>query len=123
GDVPYPQRPDIQTTNFGLSWHYIFNNQKFSFRSAYNYAERQLYSKGSFLLFSALYTFRVAADSSIVHHARAASFGEEHDFTRMRYTTFSIAPGYTYNLTYNNFFLNTTLAVGPAHNWINYNLE
>ncbi|MGC1243291.1 MAG: DUF4421 family protein [Chryseosolibacter sp.] len=120
---PFPQRPDINTKNFGITTHYVFNNQKFSFRSAYNFAERQLYSKGSLLLFGALNTFRVRADSSIVNGNRQRQFGEHVDFTRLRYTTFAIAPGYTFNLTYNNFFLNTTLAVGPAHHWVNYDLE
>lgn len=120
---PFPQRPDIGIKNFGFTWHYVFNHQKFSFRSAYNYSERQLYSKGSFLMFSALSTFRVAGDSSIVTANRRMQLGSEVDFTRLRYTTFSIAPGYTFNLTYNNFFLNTTLALGPAHHWISYDLE
>jgi hypothetical protein len=120
---PFPQRPDIDTKNFGATGHYVFNNQKFSFRSAYNFSERQLYSNGSFLLFAAINTFRVAADSSIVNDNRQMDFSEDVDFTRLRYTTFSMAPGYTYNLTYQNFFLNTTLTFGPAHHWINYDLE
>ena len=120
---PFPQRPDIDTRNFGFTGHYIFNNQKFSFRSAYNFSERQLYSNGSFLLFASLNTFRVAADSSIVPDRSKSNFGNHVDFTRLRYTTFSIAPGYTFNLTYHNFFLNTTLALGPAHHWMNYDLE
>src|SRR5688500_2770428 len=49
---PFPQRPDIGTKNFGATVHYVFNHQKFSFRSVYNYSERQLFSKGSFLLFA-----------------------------------------------------------------------
>lgn len=122
-EIPYPQRPDVVTRNFGLAWHYVFNHQKFSFRSAYNFSERQLYSSGSFILTSAWNTFRVAADSSIVHHKRQENFGSQVEFTRLRYTTISIAPGYTYNLTYNNFFLNATLGLGPAHHWINYDLE
>jgi hypothetical protein len=120
---PFPQRPDIGTRNSGVTGHWVFNSQKFSFRSAYNYSERQLYSKGSFLLFAALNTFRVSADSSIVLGNRQTDFGEHVNFTRLRYTTFSIAPGYTFNLTYNHFYLNTTLALGPAHHWMNYNLE
>jgi hypothetical protein len=122
-DDPYPQRPDITTRNFGLTGHYVFNNQKFSFRSAYNFVERQLYSRGSFLLFSTINTFRVAADSSVLDSNRQIDFGGNVNFTRLRYTTFSIAPGYTYNLTYKNFFLNTTLCFGPAHHWINYDLQ
>ena len=122
-DAPYPQRPDISTKNFGLTGHYVFNNQKFSFRSAYNFSERQLYSKGSFLLVAGINTFRVSADSSVVNHTRQIDFGGDVDFTRLRYTTFAIAPGYTYNMTYKNFFLNTTLCIGPSHHWINYDLE
>ena len=120
---PFPQRRDIATKNFGATANYVFNNQKFSFRSAYNFSERQLYTKGSFLLFAALNTFRVAADSSIVIDDRKADYGPDVDFTRLRYTTFSIAPGYTQNLIYHNFFINATLAFGPAHHWINYALE
>lgn len=122
-DEAYPQRPDINIKNFGVTGHYVFNHQKFSFRSAYNFSERQLYSKGSFLLFSSIYTFRVASDSSIIKGDRQIDFGENVNFVRLRYTTFSIAPGYTFNLTFNNFFLNTTLAFGPAHHWVNYDLE
>lgn len=120
---PLPQRPDIGIRNFGFTGHYVFNSQKFSFRSAYNFSERQLFSNGSFLLVGALATFRLAGDSSVVIGNRQADFGEAVNFRRFRFTTFSIAPSYTYNLTYNNFFLNTTLAVGPAHHWINYTLD
>jgi hypothetical protein len=122
-DEPYAQRSDIHTRNFGFTGHYVFNNQKFSFRSAYNFSERQLYSKGSFLMVAGINTFRVSADSSLVDYRRQADFGQAVDFTRLRYTTFAIAPGYTYSLTFNNFFLNTTLCLGPSHHWINYDLE
>jgi hypothetical protein len=120
---PFPQRSDIGTRNFGITGHYVFNHQKFSFRSAYNYSERQLFSKGSVLLFGTLNTFRVAGDSSIVSNNQLTAFGNEVDFLRLRYTTFSLAPGYTFTFTYNHFFLNATLALGPAHHWINYDLE
>ncbi len=122
-DEAFPQRQDIGIKNFGLTGHYVFNHERFSLRSAYNYAERQLSTKGSFILLGTLSTFRIAADSSIVIPARRPDFGSEADFTRLRYTTFSVAPGYAFNLTYNNFFLNTTLALGPAHHWLNYDLE
>jgi hypothetical protein len=120
---PFPQRSDIATRNFGLTGHYVFKGQKYSLRSAYNFAERQLNSTGSFIVLGSLYTFRVAADSSVVNANRRADFGGQVDFTRLRYTTFSIAPGYTINLTWRHFFLNTMLALGPAHHWINYDLE
>ncbi|MFZ6013439.1 MAG: DUF4421 family protein, partial [Bacteroidota bacterium] len=120
---PYPQRPDIHSRNFGITGNYVFNNHKFSFRSAYNFAERQLYSKGSFLIFSTINSFRMRADSSILSNQEEAMFGKQVAFTRLRYTTFSVAPGYTYSVIFKNFFLNGTLSIGPAHHWIYYKLE
>lgn len=120
---PYPQRRDIRTKNFGFTTYYLFNHQRFSLRSSFNYSERQLISKGSFILLGGLYTFRVSSDSSIVMENQQPFFGPEVDFTRLRYTTFGIAPGYSINLIYKHFFLHTTLAIGPAHHWINYDLE
>jgi hypothetical protein len=120
---PYPQRPDIDSRNFGFTANYVFNNQRFSFRSVYNFAERQLVSKGSLLLFAAVRSFRLSADSSIVSNQQQQIFGDNVSFEQLRYTTFSIAPGYTYSMIYKSFFLNGSLAVGPAHNWIKYQLE
>jgi hypothetical protein len=122
-DTPYPQRPDIDTKNYGVTWNYVFNNQKFSFRSVYNFAERQLYSKGSFLMSASVGRFKLSADSSILSHPKELVFGKQVSFTKLNYTTFSIAPGYTYSLIFKNFFLNGTLSVGPAHHWIYYRLE
>lgn len=122
-DIPFPQRPDIGSRNLGLTANYVFNNQKFSFRSAYNFAERQIFSKGSFLIFSSLASFKMDADSSILSKPQRAVFGDNVAFRDLRYTTFSIAPGYTYSMTFKSFFLNGTLAIGPAHHWIKYRLD
>ena len=122
-DTPYPQRADVESTNFGLTGNYVFNSRKFSFRSAYNFAERQVFSKGSFLLFTTINSFSFEADSAIINQAQRATFGEEVAFTNLKYTTFSVAPGYTYSIVFQNFFLNGTLSVGPAHQWINHKLE
>jgi hypothetical protein len=121
--TPYPQRPDIDSRNFGITGNYVFNNQKFSFRSVYNFAERQLLSKGSFLMFASISNFKLSADSSILDAQQQVTFGEQVSFRKLRYTTFSLAPGYTYSMIFKNFFLNGTLSIGPAHHWINYELE
>lgn len=116
----YPQRSDIATRNFGVSGIYIFNDEEFSLRSAYTFAERQLRRKGSFLLTGTLNSFKLSADSSVLNVEQRASYGEASAFRDLQYTTFSVAPGYTYSLTYKNFFLNIALFIGPAHNWIYY---
>jgi hypothetical protein len=117
---PYPQRGDITSRNFGITGNYVFQNRKFSFRSAYNFAERQLLSEGSFLIFATLSSFKMSADSSILTPTQELAFGYKVSFTKLRYTTFSVAPGYTYSLIFKSFFLNGTLSLGPAHHWIKY---
>lgn len=123
GGDPYPQRPDIATSNFGLSGIYVFNHRKFSLRSAYNFAEQQLRSKGSFMLYGTLNSFRLQADSAVLSPQARIGMGDAADFKQLRYTTLSIAPGYAYNVVYRKFFLNGTLTFGPAHHWIKYTDE
>ncbi|QOI97437.1 MAG: DUF4421 family protein [Flammeovirgaceae bacterium] len=120
---PYPQRSDLVTRNFGASGVYIFNHRKFSLRSSFTYAERQLRSKGSWLLYGTINSFKVTADSALLDPAVQDVVGTGSGFRSLRYTTVSVAPGYSYNLVWRKFFLNATVALGPAHHWINYEEE
>ncbi len=118
-DDEFAKRPDIEMVNNGINAIYILNHNTFSLRSAYNFSERQLKSKGSFVITGSLNNVRVHADSSILG-SRYQNFFSVDPFHVLRYTTLSMAPGYTYSLVYRSFFLNTTLALGPAHHWIYY---
>jgi hypothetical protein len=118
--TPYPQRGDVETQSVGLSVNYTFNNERFSFRSAYNFVDRQLRSAGSFLVFGAFSNYRVGGDSAIVGKDYADDFPSTSSVTQVKVTSFAMAPGYTYSVIYKDFYLNGTLAVGPSHNWLNY---
>ncbi len=121
--MPYPQRTDLVTRNYGVSGVYIFNHRKFSLRSSFTYAERQLKSKGSVLLYATVNSFKLTADSALLEPAVQLSVGDGSGFSALRYTTISMAPGYSYNLVWKKFFLNGTITIGPAHHWINYEEE
>lgn len=113
------KRPDIDLTNTGVNGIYAFNKKNFSLRAAYNYSERQLKSAGSIIVTGNLNTFRLSADSVILtrqYDPQAVNA----DLLLMRYTTLSVAGGYTYTLVYRSFFLNGAMSLGPAHNWIAY---
>ena len=122
-DQPYPQRGDLATRNFGISFAYIFNNQKFSMRSAYTYAERQKSSRGSFLFSSVLSSFNFSSDSALVSDANKQAFGNGSSVEDARLTSLGLAPGYSYNFVIKNFFLNATFVIGPAHYWVRYTLQ
>lgn len=114
------KRPDIDTRNFGISGVYIFNNKKFSLRSAYNFAERQLRKKGSFILYGTINSFKAEADSALLSPAMKVGFRDGSNVEDLKYTTMSVAPGYSYNYVLKKFFVNGTLTVGPAHHWVYY---
>ena len=120
---PYPQRADIVTRNIGAGVNYTFNNKRFSFRSAYNFSERQLRSAGSFLLFGTLSNLRIEGDSSIIDKNYVNIFEEESNIQSVSSTVLGVIPGYTYSLIYNGFFLNGTLGLGPAHLWLSHTDE
>jgi hypothetical protein len=120
---PFPQRADIVTRNFGLAGIYTLNRDRFSLRSSFNFAEQQLYSRGSWIVTGTLNSFRMDGDSAILSIPNRESFSQTADFVSLRYTTLGVAPGYSHNFIFKNFFLNLTLGIGPAHNWTYLKLE
>ncbi len=119
-NTPFPQRPDLRTENFGLNGIYFFNKTKFSFRSAYNFAERQRKSAGSFLLAGTLNSFHLKTDSILYGKKYQTSFGVDSDVKEYRSTSFSVAPGYSITLVHHNFFLNSSVSLGPALHFVEY---
>lgn len=118
---PYPQRPDLEVRNTGINGIYAFNKNKFSLRSSYNFSERQLKSGGSFVLSGTLNFFELRGDSAVYGDFYKPIFGTTSDFKQVNSTTFSIAPGYSYNLVVaKRIFVNASFSIGPAQNWISY---
>ncbi len=118
--IPFQQRADITTRNFGLGGIYIVNNRKFSLRSAFNYADRQLSSRGSIIVGGSLNSFKLEGDSAITKSTYSDQIGEGGYFKELRVTTIGITPGYSYTYIRKKFFLNGTLAIGPAYHLIKY---
>ncbi|HTE32806.1 MAG TPA: DUF4421 family protein, partial [Chryseolinea sp.] len=109
--------------NWRATGSYIFNNKKFSFRSAYNFTESQLRSAGSFVVFGSVSGFKTEGDSAILGHNYDADFGRDSKVLKFKSTAISFAPGYTYSLIHKGFFINGTVALGPSHNWLYYRTE
>ncbi len=122
-NTPYPQRPDISTRNIGLTGYYMFNNKKFSYRSSYNFADRQIKSAGSLAAFASLSGFRARGDSAILGDKYRVDFGLESEIREIKATSLTLVPGYSYNFIYKGFFINATLAFGPAYNRMSYEVE
>ena len=118
---PYPIREDLALKYFQVSGFYLFNHERFSLRSPYVQADRQLKSQGSFLLSMFVSTFTFSADSTLIPVNEKVFYPENEDFRMMRSTSVAILPGYTYTLTKNHFYINAAFSLGPGHLWIKYN--
>ncbi len=112
---PYPQRPDIVTENLGINGFYAFNPRRFSLRSAFTFADRQLKSSGGFLVAGSFNLFEIDGDSAILNPTYTALLGQTTQFTSLDLRTYSFAPGYAHNfIMKKNFFVSLFLALGPA---------
>ena len=122
GDA-YPIRDDLTLRYFQANAFYLFNNEKFSYRSPYIQADRQLKSQGSFLLSFLVSSFRFEADTSLIPVKTQAAYPGNESLRKMRATTLAILPGYTYTLTAKGFYVNGSFSLGPGHLWTLYNRD
>jgi len=110
---PYPQRPDVVTENLGINGIYAFNAHRYSLRSSFTYADRQLKSAGGFLIAGSFNLYEIDGDSAI--QIPFALPGQTQSFTSLDSRTYALAPGYGHNFVIKkNFYIGLLLAIGPA---------
>lgn len=111
----YPTRPDIREYNFGVSTVHIFNNDKFSYRAAFNQDAWQRKSQGSFLAGGYITYFRLRSDSSLVPVRLAASFEPGLHLVRAGFTDLGLNFGYAYTVVVReHFFLTASTVLGAG---------
>lgn len=112
-DNPYPIRPDIRTVNFRISALYIFKHDKFSYRSAFTYNERQIKGAGSFLAGPFFSYYKMDADSTLIPMEAVANFNAEVDFRGSEYIRYGLSGGYAHNFVIGKrVFFSLTFAIG-----------
>lgn len=108
---PYPSRSDVSVTSFGLNGFYVFKHEKFSYRSAFTYNERQKKSAGSWVVGGGISFNYIRADSTLVH----GDYNVELDSLLVRKANFGNiygVGGYAQNFVVKYFFLSLTLGLG-----------
>ncbi|TNE81094.1 MAG: DUF4421 domain-containing protein [Bacteroidetes bacterium] len=122
-DKPFPHRPDIRVRYIKLRGLYQFNPDKFSYRSAFAFSERQLKSKLGYFLSADVFFHRMKADSSIVPGAIWVDYQPYNMVHQMRIGGFGIAPGIGGTWTGGKWFLSGVLCLGADIQHFNYKLE
>lgn len=110
GDV-YPQREDLAVRQFLLNVIRVFQPEKFSFRSGFIQADRQIKSAGSLLLLNSFHHFTITADSSLTFGTELAKAQVPEDG---RLISVSLLPGYAYNFVYKSLYLSLMVNGGAG---------
>lgn len=107
------RRPDLRTLNIGMSAQYIFNDRRFSFRSAYLQNEYQKKSSGSFMAGGDMHAILIRSDSAIVPaNIRFDDFFNNNHFNRSNIYSVTINGGYAYTFVIKKHFFTTLAAHG-----------
>lgn len=115
-----PVRPDLTLFSRTGSVTFLFNPNRFSMRSPYIFSERQLYSAGSPLLRIAFNRFSFSGNGNMLNQEDLLYFEELNKVNKTSFFMIGLAPGYSYNYIWRDFFVNGTLTAGPAQYWIRY---
>lgn len=121
--VPFPHRPDLRIRYIKLRSVYQFNPEKFSYRSAFAFSERQLKSKIGYFLNTDLYFHRMRSDSSIVPYTIRDDYGPFLDIRQLRLAGLGVAPGIGGTWTGGKWFLTGVLFVGAEAQYFKYRPE
>lgn len=108
----YPQRSDLSVMNISLNGIHIFNHEKFSFRSGFIQADKQIKSAGSPIMILSATRYSVSADSLLLPFSPS-----DKNFMDGRFISLSLLAGYAYDFVLDNFFikLNANGGTGVQH--------
>ncbi len=121
-ELPYPQRPDINSFNLGGSCIYAFKHRKFSNRAAFVQTDLQRKSAGSFLLGGYFSLFRVEGDSSFIPYQIIDQCNPDLTFNDLQVYGIGIAGGYSHTFVmWKRLYFSLTLTPGIAIQ--NYNVK
>ncbi|MDA3868295.1 MAG: DUF4421 family protein [Salinivirgaceae bacterium] len=123
-DMVHYQRPDIRFLNIGISSRYAWNYDKFSYKAAFDFNEKQLKRAGSLLIGGYSSISSIQTDSTLVPHFARGEFGEESLFTRISSFNLGISIGYIYTFVIkDDFFITLEISPGIGIQTINASKE
>lgn len=103
-DVIYGQRSDVRTFAITLNHNYVFNHEKFSFRSAFIGDSRQKVSAGSPLLGVYFAHYNIRADGSMIPDNSSLGFSDEMQLEGLSTINMGINGGYAYTYVFQKYF-------------------
>ncbi|MFM9076321.1 MAG: DUF4421 family protein [Bacteroidota bacterium] len=115
-----PSRDDLSIRNRSLSFTWIFDPDRFTYRGAYLFRDQQKRSAGSPLVRVTLNTIGFQGNDPLIDAMDAVHFPSMTNVNGVHFRTFGVAAGFCYTWVYKYFFANGTLLAGAAHYWSRY---
>jgi hypothetical protein len=113
-------RPDIEIFQLGTNFIYTFNNERFSFKTAFSKTGWQKKSAGSWLAGGFVSVYALSADSSIVPENAVSSFPMYDSLFALSVFNMGASVGYTHTFVWRKkLFVNGTLMFGLLNQTFN----
>lgn len=113
GDLNFPIRPDIKTSNTSIDLFYVFNPDRFSYKAAFIYNQKQNKSGGSFLGGAYFSIYQMDADSTIVPLDALVDFNPTIDYRGNNFISYGLTGGYGHTFTMGkNFYFSLSFTIG-----------
>ncbi|MGB3526250.1 MAG: DUF4421 domain-containing protein [Flavobacteriales bacterium] len=114
-DTGSPTRPDLVQFNLGVSTVHIFNNDRFSYRAAFNQDAWQRKSQGTWLAGGYLTYLHLKSDSSLVPRRFEALYERGLHLRRGGFVDLGPSAGYAYTLVIQeHIFLTGSVVLGAG---------
>ena len=111
---PYPIRSDIKSFAMGFTGNYIFNNKRFSYRSAFVYNERQKKSAGSFTVGGGMLMFNLKSDTGLVPKEIFPDTVPAINFDKINLNSIYALGGYAHTFVIRNWYFSLALGLGSG---------
>ena len=111
---PYPIRGDIRSFSLGGTYNYIFNHDKFSYRAAFNFNERQKKSAGSFLVGGGVLLYNLLSDSGLIPNQLFPDSVEVINIDGVKINSIYALGGYAHTFVIRNWYFTLGLGLGPG---------
>ena len=113
----YPQRPDVNTRNFGLNTYYMLKPEKYHVRWESNRRGRGFKHSGSVLFIASANNFRVWGDHSLLEASDGILPDDHNQLRAGEFTSLSAGGGYGHEMTYDSNRMKMQMLLGFGPQW------
>lgn len=111
---PYPIRGDIRSSSLGGTFSYIFKHDKFSYRAAFNFNERQKKSAGSFLVGGGVLIYSLLSEDGLVPKELFPDSVDVINIDGVKINSLYALGGYAHTFVIRNWYFTLGLGLGPG---------